>query len=167
MMCRSVNLCLVGDGPWVEVLHQHCQLFLLFFLSHFNKVGAFLHRDKFKEKSKWLCLYHTFPILRCSRIPQLMVQLGTVIPMESDQWTIFLNSQLMLLSHGWQLRWLKPCWHEGSTKSLIMSPALFDLTICARGGGVLNFGLYGSMQLEPQNPYSSQRIILAKNDTHF
>ena len=34
------------------------------------------------------------------------------------------------------------------------------------GGGVLRFGLDRGVQLEPQNPFPSLRIILAEKGTH-
>ena len=38
---------------------------------------------------------------------------------------------------------------------------------CLRGGGVLRFGLDGSLPLEPRNPYPSLRVILAEKGTHL
>ena len=35
------------------------------------------------------------------------------------------------------------------------------------GGGVLRFGLDRGLPLEPQNPYTSLRVILAENGTHY
>ena len=35
------------------------------------------------------------------------------------------------------------------------------------GGGVLRFELDRGVPLEPQNPYPSLRVILAKQGTHF
>ena len=38
---------------------------------------------------------------------------------------------------------------------------------CISGGGVLRFELDRGVQLKPQNPYPSVRVILAKKGTHF
>ena len=44
-----------------------------------------------------------------------------------------------------------------------------EVAICNApgGGGVIRFELDRGVSLEPQNPYPSLRVILAKKGTHF
>ena len=47
-----------------------------------------------------------------------------------------------------------------------MRAVLSQLDMCPPGG-VLRFELDRGVPLEPQNPYPSLRVILAKKGTHF